>query len=372
MQSIVNDISNNVDETTEDAYNVTVQDADRFFADEIADSVCMVGKSRSIMNTIKMIKMVSASRCNPILILGETGTGKELVAKAVHNIRHPNEQFVAVNCAALTSNLLESELFGHVKGSFTGADRDKVGLLELAQNGTIFLDEISEMPIELQAKLLRVLEVKEFRKVGGTKNIKCKATIVASSNRNLLDEVNNNRFRRDLYYRLNISPIVIAPLRSPERKEDITLIAEYFLKTSSFSPEKRNKVTSLTKLAMESLEKYDWPGNVRELRNVIERAVMMETTDKIGLDGIIFDPMECINTSSSNKTKQIEDFSLEKAEKELISRALQETGWQKTRTAALLGITRATLYAKVKQYNIGKDDETEEDLEDSEVSLAFS
>ncbi len=370
MQAIVNELTNTIEEQVSNTDNTNKESLDHFFADEIADAVSMVGKSSSITNTIRMIKLVSASRCNPILILGETGTGKELVAKAIHNIRHPNEQFVAVNCAALTANLLESELFGHVKGSFTGADRDKVGLLEMAQSGTIFLDEISEMPMELQAKLLRVLEAKEFRKVGGTKNITCKATIIASSNRNLLEEVNNNRFRRDLYYRLNISPIVIAPLRSPDRREDVSLIAEYFLRTSNFSPEKRNKVKSLTKLAVEALEKYNWPGNVRELRNVIERAVMLETTDKIGLDGIIFDPMECINLSDDKKTKQIEDFSLEKAEKELISRALQETGWQKTRTAALLGITRATLYAKVKQYNIGKGNFVENEDAEEEMSLA--
>ncbi|MBN1974896.1 MAG: sigma-54-dependent Fis family transcriptional regulator [Sedimentisphaerales bacterium] len=372
MKNIVNEINSHTEAESEKIMGcVTGQDASRFFADELAGSVGMVGKSVSILNTIKMIKLVSASRCNPILILGETGTGKELVAKAIHNIRHPNEEFVAVNCAALTANLLESELFGHVKGSFTGADRDKEGLLEIANAGTILLDEISEMPMELQAKLLRVLEAKEFRKVGGTKNIACKATIAASSNRNLLDEVNNNRFRRDLYYRLNISPIVIAPLRSPDRKEDISLIAEYFLKTSNISPEKTNKVTSLTKLAIEALEKHNWPGNVRELRNVIERAIMRETTDKIGLSGIIFDPMECIEISDRQKTKQIEDFSLEKAERELISRALQETGWQKTRTAALLGITRATLYAKVKQYNIGKAQFTEEEeLDNNEIALA--
>lgn len=371
MQNIVDEINNQAVSESERIFDGDIeQNTSRFFADELADMVGMVGKSPSILNTVKMIKMVSASRCNPILIMGETGTGKELAARAIHNIRHPNEQFVAVNCAALTANLLESELFGHVKGSFTGADRDKTGLLELANTGTIFLDEISEMPMELQAKLLRVLEEKKFRKVGGTKNITCKATIVASSNRNLQDEVNSNRFRRDLYYRLNISPIVIAPLRSQDRREDISLIAEYFLKTSNISPEKRNKVTSMTKLAVEALERHSWPGNVRELRNVIERAILMETTDKIGLSGIIFDPMECIELSENKKMKQIEDFSLEKAERELISRALQETGWQKTKTASLLGITRATLYAKVKQYNIEKDEIFEEqEIEDDEVAF---
>jgi len=320
----------------------------------LAGSVAMAGRSRAILNTLKMIRLVAASRCNPILIVGETGTGKELVAKAIHTLRHPNEQFVAVNCAALTANLLESELFGHVKGSFTGADREKIGLLQLAGAGTLLLDEISEMPMDLQAKLLRVLQERTFRKVGGIKNITCDATIIASSNRNLKTEVQANRFRRDLYYRLNIFPITIAPLREPERREDIQLLAEYFLKASTICPEKRNKITSMTKLAIEALEKYNWPGNVRELRNVIERAILLETTDKIGLSSIVIDPLEFGEVSEGPTAGLIKGFSLAKAERELIARALQETGWQKTRAAALLGITRATLYAKVKQYNIEK------------------
>ncbi len=334
--------------------SVSDQSTSRFFAESLAASVSMVGKSSAIINTLKMTKLVAGSRCNPILIVGETGTGKEVVARAIHTLRHPNEQFVAVNCAALTANLLESELFGHVKGSFTGADREKTGLLELAGSGTLLLDEISEMPIDLQAKLLRVLQEKTFRKVGGVKNIVCKASIMASSNRDLNNEVRANRFRRDLYYRLNVGPITLAPLRSPDRREDIRLLAEYFLKTSNICPEKRDKVKSLTQLAIEALEKHDWPGNVRELSNVIERAILLETTDKIGLSGIVIDPSECSQVSGSPTANLIKGFSLAKAERELISRALQETGWQKTRAAALLGITRATLYAKVKQYNIEK------------------
>jgi len=330
------------------------QSTSRFFVESLAASVSMVGKSSAIINTLKMTKLVAGSRCNPILIVGETGTGKEVIARAIHTLRHPNEEFVPVNCAALTANLLESELFGHVKGSFTGADREKTGLLELAGSGTLLLDEISEMPMDLQAKLLRVLQEKTFRKVGGIKNIECKATIMASSNRNLNNEVQANRFRRDLYYRLNVGPITLAPLRSPDRREDIRLLAEYFLKTSNICPEKHAKITSLTQLAMEALEKHDWPGNVRELSNVIERAILLETTDKIGLSGIVIDPSECSRVSGSPTANLIKGFSLAKAERELISRALQETGWQKTRAAALLGITRATLYAKVKQYNIEK------------------
>lgn len=339
----------------ETSSTVCQKDMSRFFAEDLAASVSMVGKSCATVNTIKMTKIVASSRCNPILIVGETGTGKEVVARAIHSLRHPEENFVAVNCAALTANLLESELFGHVKGSFTGADREKTGLLELAGSGTLLLDEISEMPIDLQAKLLRVLQEKSFRKVGGVKNITCKASIIASSNRNLSNEVRANRFRCDLYYRLNVSPIILAPLRSPDRRQDIRLLAEYFLETSTICPEKQNKITSLTQLAIEALEKHDWPGNVRELSNVIERAILLETTDKIGLSGIVIDPSECNQISGSPKANLIKGFSLAKAERELISRALQETGWQKTRAAALLGITRATLYAKVKQYRIEKD-----------------
>jgi DNA-binding NtrC family response regulator len=361
-------------------------DANRFFADDLATAVSMAGKSRAILHTLKMIKLVAGSNCNPMLIIGETGTGKELAAKAVHISRHPNEPFVAVNCAALTANLLESELFGHIKGSFTSADRDKTGLLDVAGNGTIFLDEISEMPLDLQAKLLRVLQEKTFRKVGGITDLVCKATIIASSNRDLRQEVQSNRFRRDLYYRLNICPINIAPLRTADRRTDIRILAEYFLRTSTICPGKADKITSITEMALEAIERHYWPGNVRELSNVIDRAIMLETTDKIGLSSIQIEPDDMSNSCGSSFAKATEDrcanrigliehdtldetssatdrqntqtevsagdFSLDKAERELISRALQESGWQKTRAAALLGITRATLYAKVKQHNI--------------------
>ncbi len=348
LEQIVNRIKNKFKMGTAE------QNAGGFFTEGCAASVSMVGRSKAIVKSLKMIKLVAASRCNPVLIVGETGTGKELAAKAIHILRHPNQQFVAVNCAALTANLLESELFGHVKGSFTGADREKTGLLELADGGTLFLDEISEMPTDLQAKLLRILQEKTFRKVGGIKNITCSATIIASTNCNLKKQVQANRFRRDLYYRLSISPITVPPLRSPGRREDIRLLAEYFLETSTICPEKSGKITSLTELAIEALEKHDWPGNVRELRNVIERAILLETTDKIGLNGIVIDPVECADLSDSPAAGHLQSFSLAKAERELIARALQETGWQKTRAAGLLGITRATLYAKVKQYNIEK------------------
>lgn len=325
-----------------------------FFLNDLAASAALVGQSSSAKNLLNMIEIVGSSRCNPALIIGETGTGKEVAARAIHNIRSPKEQFIAVNCAALTANLLESELFGHAKGSFTSADREKTGLMELAGKGTVFLDEISEMPLELQAKLLRVIQEKTFRKVGGTKTISCNALIIASSNRNLLHEVRHKRFRRDLYYRLSVCPITIEPLQSNQRKQDIKLLAEYFLKNSDICPQKSTKIKSLTPLAIEALEKHDWPGNARELRNVIERAILLEQKDRIGLGSIVIEHNETI-AQPGGPANKIGDFSLAKAERELIARALRETGWQKTKAAAMLGITRATLYAKVKQYNIKKD-----------------
>jgi transcriptional regulator with PAS, ATPase and Fis domain len=327
---------------------------EEYFLDADAATVAMVGHSQAIRDNLKMIRLVAESHCNPILILGETGTGKEVAARATHSLRHPDKPFVDVNCAALTATLLESELFGHVRGAFTGADRDKTGLMELAGSGTIFLDEISEMPLELQAKLLRVLQERRFRKVGGVKDIICHATIIASSNRDLKREVREKRFRQDLYYRLNICPITLSSLRSPDRKEDIRRLALYFVETSTICRNKK-AIASVTPLALEALQRHDWPGNVRELRNVIERAILLETTDKIGLSSIVIEPVSDDAGPSGPSTGRIRDFSLEKAERELIARALQETDWQKTQAASLLGITRATLYAKVKQYNIQKE-----------------
>ncbi|MHC5190651.1 MAG: sigma 54-interacting transcriptional regulator [Planctomycetota bacterium] len=326
-----------------------------FFLTDCPPSVPIVGKSPAMQKTMRMIRMVASSSCNPVLIVGKTGTGKEMAAEAVHTLRHGSDQkFVAINCAALTANLLESELFGHVKGSFTSADREKTGLLELAQDGTVFLDEISEMPMDLQAKLLRVLQEKTFRKVGGTEEITCNATIIASSNRNLLEESQKGRFRQDLYYRLCICPIHLSPLNSNDRRDDILLLAKYFLKNSVICPEKKGKIKDITKLAAETLLRHPWDGNVRELRNVIERAIMLEQSDRIGRTNIILhtDCFDQDDASDSFAPTAVNDFSLERAEKELIAKALDESGWQKTRAAALLGITRTTLYAKVKQYNI--------------------
>ncbi|MHC4291139.1 MAG: sigma 54-interacting transcriptional regulator [Planctomycetota bacterium] len=335
--------------------NSEISTESEFFLEDCPPSIPIVGKSPGMQKTLRMIRIVASSACNPVLIIGKTGTGKEMAAEAVHTIRHGSDQkFVAINCAALTANLLESELFGHVKGSFTSADREKTGLLELAQEGTVFLDEISEMPMDLQAKLLRVLQEKTFRKVGGTEEITCNATIIASSNRNLLEEAQKGRFRQDLYYRLCICPIQLSSLNSSDRREDILLLTEYFLQNSVICPEKKDKIKGLTKLATEKLTRHHWAGNVRELRNVIERAILLEQSDRIGSTNIILhnDCFDLDDTSCSFTPAAEKDFSLERAEKELIAKALDESGWQKTRAAALLGITRTTLYAKVKQYNI--------------------
>jgi len=332
-----------------------LSDLGSYYVDPSVASIGMVGHSQAAREEFRLIKLVAKSQCNPVLVVGETGTGKEVTARAIHLLRAIKGPFVAVNCAALTASLLESELFGHVKGAFTGADKDKIGLFELAGGGTIFLDEISEMPLDLQAKLLRVLQERTFRKVGGTQEITCQALIVASSNRNLKAEVEAGRFRRDLYYRLSVCPISISPLRSAKKRDDILLLAEYFLRTSTICPEKRGAITSLTKLASEALLKHDWPGNIRELRNVIDRAILLENSHKLGLSSIILDPERLHATEAGAVTRELKDFSLAKAEKELIAKALRQTGWQKTQAAALLGITRATLYAKVKQYNIEPD-----------------
>jgi DNA-binding NtrC family response regulator len=375
----------------------------RFFCPECPTGVAFVGRSPAAVQSLRKLRLVAQSRCNPILLTGQTGTGKEVAAQAVHAWRCGNDgQFVAVNCAALTDHLLESELFGHVRGAFTGADRDKIGLLEQAGDGTVLLDEISEMPLALQAKLLRVLQERTFRKVGGTKDQACQATLIASSNRDLLAEVKAGTFRKDLYYRLAVLPIDLAPLSHPERRADILLLAEWFLAHSDACP--RQDVRGLTPAAKQALLAHDWPGNVRELRNVINRAMILEPTEWITpeslqlgefateswggasdafaanpslseyemSDRLAADEMSASATSVAadaagrptfvaapaiparvhRPVVQRKDFSLEAAEREFIMRALKETGWQRTKAATLLGITRATLHAKLKRYEI--------------------
>ncbi|HUT61428.1 MAG TPA: sigma-54 dependent transcriptional regulator [Phycisphaerae bacterium] len=320
----------------------------RFFLPTCPPGVPIAGRSEGIARVLEMTRIVAQSRCNPILILGETGTGKELIARAVHAWRCGGaETFVAVNCATLSPTLLESELFGHVRGAFTGADREKTGLLEAAGSGSILLDEISEMPAELQAKLLRFLQEKAFRRVGGTKDIPCRATIIASSNWALFEESMAGRFRRDLYYRLAVFPVRVPPLRDPQRRADIPLLAEYFIFDRG-----DDRSRPLSKQARQELLGHSWPGNVRELRNVIERALLLETADEITAASLVIERADETDSGAAPAGGGLVDFSLEAAERELIRRALQESNWQRTRAAALLGITRATLYAKIKRYSL--------------------
>jgi two-component system response regulator HydG len=325
---------------------------ERFFAPECPPGVPIVGHSRALRETLQLVRLVAESDTSPILIVGGTGTGKELIAAAIHALRGGNaDNFIAVNCAALTASLLESELFGHVKGAFTGADREKTGLFEVAGRGTLFLDEISEMPSGLQAKLLRVLQEKKFRKVGGTRDIPCEATIQTSSNRDLAKESRDGTFRPDLYYRLAVLPITLPPLR--DRPEDIPLLAEYFIETLGAAA--RVGPRTLSPDAIDTLLRHDWPGNVRELRNVIERALILERGPQITPAGLRMDVPATGATALTAPPTPLPtdgDLSLETAERLFITRALQETGWQRTRAAALLGITRATLHAKLKRYKI--------------------
>ena len=327
-------------------------DPHRFFAPECPPSVPIVGLSNGIRACLRAIRQVADNRCNPAVIVGETGTGKELAALAIHTLSgRQRSDFVAVNCATLTANLLESELFGHVKGAFTGADHDKEGLFEIAGNGSLLLDEISEMPTALQAKLLRVLQEQTFRRVGGREAIPCRATVIASSNRDLMTETEHGRFRRDLYYRLAVFPICLPPLRAPERRDDIPLLAEYFLHTSALPS--ADRVKAITPAAQDKLLAHPWPGNVRELKNVIDRALMTTTGDTLTAEDLLIDTRQAPPTTTKTALPvPDDDFSLETAERLFIKRALRETDWQRTRAAALLGITRATLHAKLKRYQI--------------------
>ena len=334
-------------------------DAGRFFCEDCPSAVPFVGRSPSTQRLLQTARMIALSRCNPVLILGETGVGKELIAKALHCWRcGEHAPMVSVNCAALTATLMESELFGHVKGAFTGADRDKQGLFEVAAGGSIFLDEISEMPAELQAKLLRVLQERTFRRVGGTSDIACDATVIVASNRDLLAEAKDGRFRQDLYYRLAVFPIQVDPLRSEARREDISLLAEYFVAHSSLRGD--GEVCGLSGEALDRLLRHDWPGNVRELRNVIERATLIERGRQILPESLLFDdavvsaspPAGTDAADVAAEAARQQDLSLETAEREFIRRALKETNWQRTKAARMLGITRATLHAKIKRYGI--------------------
>jgi DNA-binding NtrC family response regulator len=305
----------------------------------------ILGKSKSMHAVFDLIRRVSDSPTN-VLITGESGTGKELVAKAIHyNSDRRDAPFIPVNCAAIPEQLLESELFGHMRGAFTDAKADKRGLFEEAQKGTLFLDEISELPLMLQAKLLRAIQEKETRRVGATRAIPVDVRIIAATNLKLAEEVQHKRFREDFYYRLNVIEVKLPPLR--ERREDIPLLVEAFLKKCGESRGKPVKAASEAALAM--LIDYAWPGNVRELENVIERAVTLTRGDKI----VPEDLPPAIQGSRGDRRVLDEaaerTLPLHEVEKEYIAKILEKTDGNKYQAAQVLGIDRKTLYRKLAE-----------------------
>jgi len=303
----------------------------------------ILGESNGIQESITLAKKVAGTDAT-VLLTGETGTGKEVFAQAIHNgSKRIHKSFVALNCSTLNKELLESELFGHKEGAFTGANKDKKGLIEEANGGTLFLDEIGEMHIDLQAKLLRVLETREFIKVGDTKSIHVDVRIIAATNKNLLNEVSAGKFREDLYYRLNAFTILLAPLR--DRKSDIPILAKHFLKVYS---EKINpKVVSISRAFFEALKKHVWKGNIRELKNIIERSLIVSNGTELVADDL---PMEF--SVHDMKSDILSAFDLASVEKLHIQRVLNHTKNNKTESARLLNIGLSTLYRKMEEYGI--------------------
>ncbi|HNR16265.1 MAG TPA: sigma-54 dependent transcriptional regulator [Chitinophagaceae bacterium] len=300
----------------------------------------ILGDSVEIKEAIALAKKVAATDAT-VLLLGETGTGKEVFAQAIHhNSNRGNKTFIAVNCSAFTKELLESELFGHKAGAFTGAVKDKKGLFEEAHGGTIFLDEIGEMPAELQAKLLRVLESGEFIKVGDTKTIKVNIRIIAATNRDLQKEIERGQFRSDLFYRLSVFQIVLPSLR--ERAKDIPALARHFAEL--FAAKTNKPVPLLQKDYLESLLHYNWPGNIRELKNIIERSVILNDAGKLTAADL---PVELQSSGFSFSA-----FDLAGVEKTHIQKVLKHTNGNKTEAARLLNIGLTTLYRKIEEYHL--------------------
>jgi DNA-binding NtrC family response regulator len=309
----------------------------------------IVGSSAKIQDVLRMISRLKDTR-TPVLISGESGTGKELVARAIHfRGSFANRPFVAVDCGSLVPTLIESELFGYEKGAFTGALRSKTGLFQSANGGTIFLDEIGELPLEMQAKLLRVLQEKEIRPVGSNQKVKVDVRVVAATNRDLEAEYRNGTFRKDLYFRLNVVTVHLPALR--ERRSDIPMLAHWFL--DRHAPDSAMQVTHA---AMKCLLQYDWPGNVRELENCIERAVALgdgKIIDLSDLPPTIASASPSADVPVSAITGTVSSTDLEDIERATIERVFEQVKGDKAMAGKMLGISRATLYRKLKRYNIG-------------------
>ena len=304
----------------------------------------IIGKSKGLEQVIDLAKKV-AKTDSTVLLTGETGTGKEVFAQAIHeNSNRVGKSFVALNCSTFSKEILESELFGHKQGAFTGAIKDKKGFIEEANGGTLFLDEIGEMPLELQAKLLRVLETSEYIQLGDTTPRKSNFRLIAATNRNLKTESEAHRFRSDLYFRLNIFEITIPPLR--ERIKDIAPLTHYFVK--QFSEKVNKKIVSIDGDFLHKMETYHWPGNVRELKNVVERSVILADVEILSLDVLPYEMQH--QSDTTNKT--LSAFSMQSIEKLHIQKVLNYTKGNKAETARLLEIGVATLYRKLDEYNI--------------------
>ena len=310
----------------------------------------LIGKSRQILDIFEVIKKVSGVKIS-VLLSGESGTGKELVAKALHyNSPRKDKTFLAINCGAIPEALLETELFGHKKGSFTGAIQDRKGFFEEADEGTLFLDEIGDIPLNLQVKLLRALQEGEVRRVGEDRALLIDVRVIAATSKDLLHEVKAGAFREDLYYRLNVLPIHIPPLR--ERKEDIPLLVEHFIQKHNNSHALSCK--GVTQGALKSLLDYSWPGNIRELENIIERSMILAERETIDIDSI----PENIKAYGAGDASHIpeDDFSIKKMsrmmEEKLIRKALKKTGGNKTRAAKLLELSYPALLSKITDYGV--------------------
>ncbi len=313
----------------------------------------MIGESRVMTDVFNLARRVAAYDTT-VLITGESGTGKELVARGIHHASSRGAKpMVAVNCGAIPDNLLESELFGHVKGAFTGADRDRNGLFVEADGSTIFLDEIGELPLPLQVKILRVLQEGEVRPLGGDRGTRVNVRVIAATARDLVSEIKKGGFREDLFYRLNVMPIVIPPLR--QRLEDLPLLCQHFI--DRFNAKLGLEIRGIEPEAMRMLLSYSWPGNVRELENLVERAMVLADTDLLGPE--VFPAGLTAADSSIDRELAGLGFSLKKAKKvvesDLIRRALEATSWNRSRAAELLEISFPSLLSKIKSYGIDQE-----------------
>jgi DNA-binding NtrC family response regulator len=330
----------------------------------------LIGSSPAMEAVYQLTRKVAQTNAS-VLLLGETGTGKELIASAIHRLSGRSGPFVRVNCGALSESLLESELFGHVRGSFTGAVNNRAGRFEAAHTGSIFLDEINSTSLFLQVKLLRVLQEREFERVGDTNTIRVDVRVIAASNRNLWDEVQAERFREDLYWRLNVVPIVLPPLRM--RRDDIPDLVYFFLR--HYSDENERDVLRVQPQAMEALRDYHWPGNVRELQNYVERAVAMADGDEltadllpgsvfgkgdrmsgrirgVDLETLVHEVVEQGITTASPEEMRLYEKIVNRVERELIVQVLATCGGVQTKAATRLGINRNTLRSKLQEYNL--------------------